>query len=142
MLLSSVESPDGNRLDYSYSSTGNLTSVASNRGYRLNFAYGTNQIAACGFNLSVTYATATSTCSGAQMQVTYNIGTTGGATGQIASVPRIDGGVVNYQFSAHRLMTCETLPDSSTCRIHNEYCPLPTPPAGVSVGNNSHQMTR
>src|SRR3546814_5367527 len=51
MLLSSVESPDGNRLDYSYSSTGNLTSVASNRGYWLNLDYGTNQIEACGFNL-------------------------------------------------------------------------------------------
>src|SRR3546814_13121655 len=102
MLLSSVESPDGNRLDYSYSSTGNLTSVASNRGYRLNFAYGNNQIAACGFKLSVTYATATSTCSGAQMKVNYNMGTTGGATGQIESVTRVDGSVVKYNVSDNR----------------------------------------
>src|SRR3546814_21178191 len=42
------------------------------------------------------------------MQVTYNIGTTGGATGQIASMTRVDGSVVNYQFSANRVMTCET----------------------------------
>src|SRR3546814_11726760 len=76
------------------------------------------------------------------MQVTYNIGTTGGATGQIASVTRVDGRVVNYQFSANRVMTCETLPDSSTCRITNEYWPLHSPTGGVSVGNSYDQVTR
>src|SRR3546814_18476587 len=102
MLLSSVESPDGNRLDYSYSSTGNLTSVASNRGYRLNFAYGTNQIPACGVNLSVTYATATSTCSGAPIQVTYKLGTTGAARGEHASVRRVTVSVCSSPCSANR----------------------------------------
>jgi len=142
-LLSSVTAADGTTLDYEYNTTANLISVSSNRGERVNFQYNptANRITACGFNLAVTYATSATSCASAAIQVHYDFGTSANGARQITSVTRADGTVVGYQFGTH-MMTCIQIPDSSTCRITNEYWPLHSPTGGVSVGNSPDQVTR
>lgn len=144
MVLDSVTNPDGSRLEYSYNSNVDLTSVYSSLGYRVNFIAtpATNQITVCGFNLAITYAGATSNCAGAQQQVTYTFGLTPFGSRQITSITRVDGTVLTFQFNNRGLMTCATFPNSSTCRVTNEYWPAYSPTGEVSVGNSYDQVMR
>lgn len=143
--LTLVENPDGSRLEYSYASDGALQSIYSTLGYRLNFVAtpAVNRMTACGFNLSQTYATATSICAGAQQQVSYNYGTAANySAGRITSVTQVDGSVVNYQYNEHGMLTCPTFPNSTICRVTNEYWPLPSQVGELSAGNSYDQVMR
>lgn len=141
-LLVDVVQPNGQRLDYVYGATAELLSVKSNLGYQINYQYSapTNVITVCGYNLAVSYASPTQGCAASSLKVAYHFGPVGNSALQITSVTHVDGSVTTYQF-ADRYMTCATFPNSSTCRIVNEYWPLPGD-VTVSLGEKADMVRR
>lgn len=141
-LLTQTVQPNGQTITFTYGSMAELRSVHSNMGYRINFDYvsATNTIVVCGYNLAEIFATATQGCAASSLKATYQFSAVGNAALQITSLTHVDGTVSTFQF-ADRLLTCATFPNSSTCRVTNEYWPL----AGdnpVSTGEKPDQVRR
>jgi YD repeat-containing protein len=117
--------PDGTRWDFTYnSSTPDLESVISNRGYALLFD-GPNL--ACAVNMAETYVTATSPCPAGGQRVTYGYqpATFQPALQLLTSVTRA-GATTTYVYSDADHLACVKDPGQSQCRISNTYaaCPL------------------
>lgn len=145
-VLSEVINPNGERWTYTYGAAGELFSVHSNLGYRVNFQYdnATNIAWACGYNLAVAHATATQGCSASTYKTRYAFAGSAGTYSHLTSVTHVDGTVTTLNYITHysaNLLSCVTFPNSSTCRVTNEYWPLPGD-LNVSLGEKPDMVRR
>lgn len=116
--LDNMTSANGHKLTYTYDTAGKLTTVKSNRGYAVRLQYSGNNVIVCGINLTVTALP--STCTGSSYKITYGRD----SAGKLTSITGVDGAVTGIQYVAYYgsvLISCVTLPGSSTCAITNTY---------------------
>jgi hypothetical protein len=118
--------PDGTRLDFNYSSSQQLQSVFSNRGWAVLFE---SQFKTCIVNTAQTYVTAASACPAGAQTATYSYtpGTYNTSLSLISSAT-IDGHTRTYQYVGADHVGCIIDPGQTACRIQNTYGHCPEDP--------------
>lgn len=123
-LLQSVTYANGVRQDYSYRTDGRPRFIASNTGFAIGLEYdgNGNVSSACGFNLARGYADASTPCASAPIRTSYAYDAAGKT---LTSVTDSTGQVVSMTYKSLQptvnLLSCVTLPNSSTCEIRNTF---------------------
>ena len=130
-VLMTKTSASGHQLQYSYNSSGRLVGVTSNRGFKVVFEYSgtstSSTVVVCGYNLASTPGASANSCASSDLKATYVYGTNG-----ISSITGVDQSVVNFTHHSTGGIACITLPNSSTCRIQNQF--YTPPPGGLMPG--------
>ena len=128
----SMAQANGRRLDYSYTSTGYIKSVISNRGYALLFEQGR----ACAVNMAIDYITPASNCPANAATVTY--GFQQGVFGQQLVTVAKAGATTTYGYNGADQLDCIKEPGQLACRIRNTYSSCPRDPANPNGQPDIH----
>ena len=127
-VLQSIKYIDGSMTDFSYDVNGRPHVVLNSRGYALVIDYNAQKAisAVCGFNTTNVTVDGGSTCASAALKVGYTYVAVGNYTG-LGGVTDVMGNLIAISYSvlgygrSPILVTCITLPASSTCDVLNSY---------------------